>query len=855
MKSLALALTMFILCGFLFAQEPKFQFTHKGSVLHVKFSPSGSKLISYSSGNQDLALWEVSTGHLLWKRPISFIQKADEYYTLNAIAWSPDEKLVATGSANGTVQLWNAIDGTFIWRADAAKDDLSAIAFSPDAKIIAATGYGSDAAAATLISVTNGAPIKKLIGNKCRAIGIAFDPSGKELSVGNLDGNVVRWNLATDKPINTADCKGRYAYAGERSFSQDLSLSVRRTTADQIVLEDNDGKVIKTFELNDSRLRSVVNSRAQKAIIEKYGGYRLYDLSSSAERTLSDCVSGSAFDLSDDGRYFAQSCDGFKTSIRVTDLNSDRSWLLDGHPSKINAIAYSPDFSLLAVAGNDGNAYLFEPTTRSLKKMFAGTGSRLTALAFSSDGKLLITGDENGMLHRWNLSTDTLLNDVKVTDRSDDIDKIEASLDGKTILVLIKSVAFVLDTELRVRGSLQTPDGYSSTSGNMTSTYSSVPTQAAAFSSTGKQLITAHRDGTLRFWDISTIGQLKKLKIADSVGFVATVDSSHVLTIATVGGKARFQFVDSVSGKTIRQSAAFEPSYSEKMFLSPDKRLAAITDISGDTIICNIDTMMLRTLDDGLSGSDSVAFSPDARTFFIGGENQNLSLYDTRTLKKQWSLLSNFKPSPAETQLDDERAARVAKLTRSKKERDEKAAAYVKTNRNKVYVTFEHFGDMSDPGEKRLVETNDLKESSAKKQPTESNAVWLRLHNNSGLPIQIPTESMYLSGPECSFQFLNGEKLSGLCKDREIGVWFGVKDSKDKWVPYGFDFGSSVILLPNSWVVFPVPLSIWSKSYSIVFDYSFQNIRASENDRDMDFGAKIELRVSKLTVRHYGAFK
>src|SRR4051794_3780494 len=100
MKSLTLAVVVLASVGLLSAQEKNFQFTHKGSVLHIKFSPSGSKLLSYSSGNQDLAAWEVSTGRLLWKRPISFIQKADEYYTLDSFAWSPDEGLIATGSAN-----------------------------------------------------------------------------------------------------------------------------------------------------------------------------------------------------------------------------------------------------------------------------------------------------------------------------------------------------------------------------------------------------------------------------------------------------------------------------------------------------------------------------------------------------------------------------------------------------------------------------------------------------------------------------------------------------------------------------------------------------------------------------------
>jgi WD40 repeat protein len=850
MKALVLALVPFILCGLLFAQGPRFQFTHKGSVLHIKFSPTGSKLISYSSGNQDLALWDVSTGNLLWKRPISFIQKADEYYTLQAFAWSPDEKLIATGSANGTVQLWNSSDGAFVWRAEVSKEGVSAITFSPDARTVATTEYSGNGAAATLIDVRSGTSVKILRGNKCGAIGIAFDSSGNELSIGNLNGNVVRWDLATGKSINPADCKGSYAYGGERSYSEDLTLSVRRTTADQIVIEDFSGKVLKPLTLNDSKMRSVINAKANNAVIREYGGYRLYDLASGAEKKLSDCVSGSAFDLSADGRYFAQSCDGFKTSIRVTDLNSDRSWLIDGHPSKINAVVYSPDFSVLAVAGNDGNAYLFDPATRSLKKRLVGNGSRLTTLAFTSDGKRLDTGDENSVLHRWDLSTGSILDEAKVTDdRSDDIDKIETSIDGKNTLVLINSAVFLLDNELRVRGTLQTPDGYSSTSGNVTSTYSSMPINSAAFSFDGGQVITAHPDGTLRFWDVSKIEQVKKVKVADSVKFVASVDRTSVLALAMVGTKARFHLIDSVTGKSIRQSVGIEPSYLEKMSLSPNKRIAAITGNIGDTVICDLDTMMLRTLDYGLSGEDSVAFSRDAKTFFIGGENQNLSLYDAASLKRQWTLLPEFVPSAAEIRLAEEKDLRVAEVVKNKKIRNREATAYVRANRNKVYITLEHYGEMSDPGEKRMIERSELNQSKSKKSSAESNAIWLRLHNDSSLPIEVPTESMYLSDPKCFHQFPNGEKLSGLCRDREIGIWFGVKDRQNKWVPYGFDFGSSVILLPHSSVLFPVPLSVWNKSYSVVFDYSFQNIRASENDRDMDFGSKVEMRVSKSSSR------
>ncbi|MEP6945080.1 MAG: hypothetical protein ABJA02_04125, partial [Acidobacteriota bacterium] len=144
---------------------------------------------------------------------------------------------------------------------------------------------------------------------------------------------------------------------------------------------------------------------------------------------------------------------------------------------------------------------------------------------------------------------------------------------------------------------------------------------------------------------------------------------------------------------------------------------------------------------------------------------------------------------------------------------------------------------------------NELNESKKATALSDSNAVWLSLHNDSTLPIQVPTQSMYLPNAKCFHQFPNGEKLSGLCKDREIGIWFGVKDRLNKWIPYGFDFGSSAILLPHSSVLFPVPLSVWNKQYSIVFDYVFLNSRASENDKKMDFGGNVEVRVNKSTVR------
>jgi WD40 repeat protein len=834
------------------AQTLPFQFTHKGSILHVKFSPSGAKLLSYSSGNQDMCMWDVSTGRVIWKRPISFIQKADEYYTLDSIAWSPDERLVATGSANGTVQLWKSETGEFLWIADVTKTGVAAIAFNPNGETLAAVPYSDKAVAARLLDVATGKSIRTYSGDECEHIAATITQDGTELRIGDLHADVARWSFSSGRLLSASDttCRSHYSYGGERSYSSELSLSVRRTTADKAVIEETNGKIIEETKLVDSKLWSAINARAKVAIIGEYGGYRLYDLSSGTERVLNDCTSGSAFDISPDGQTFAQSCDGFKTVIKLTNLVTGKVSLFDGHPSNIHAISYSPDHSLIAAAGNDGNAYLFDPESKRLIKTLAGDGNRLTALAFRPDGKSLLTGDDNGTIHEWNLISGTRSKNVKPNDRSDDVERIETSKDSKSVLVFMHQELMVLNGDLSFRSFLTTPEGYSSTSGEMTITYSSVPVSGASFIDGGSTIITGHSDGSIRVWDTTSGRQTKKIGVADGIRSVAGIPTrTAVASVVDEKDKTRLLVISPKDGKILSRTVQFDGSYAEKLMVSPDGQFAAVTDISGDTFIVDLNTMQIRELNH-LSGSDSVAFNSDSKTFFIGGENQNIELYDTVSLKKLWQLIPDFEPSSAELKLENDRRSRNQVLADIESKRDKQAAIDVEKYSKLIAVSFLHFGDMSDPGEKRMLEPDMVNESRGVVSRNRANAAWFRLKNNSPLPINIPTESMYLPDPKCFYQFLDGQKIFGSCGEREVGIWFGVKDNNGKWVPYGFDFGSSVNLLPGSSVIFPVPLTLINKDYRIVFDYSFQNVRASENDREWNYGHKVELSIdSKLLPR------
>jgi WD40 repeat protein len=77
---------------------------HLGTVEAVAFSPSG-KLLATASGDASARIWRVSSG-----KCVATMTGHD--YTVRAVAFSPSGKLLATASADATARLWDAASGT-----------------------------------------------------------------------------------------------------------------------------------------------------------------------------------------------------------------------------------------------------------------------------------------------------------------------------------------------------------------------------------------------------------------------------------------------------------------------------------------------------------------------------------------------------------------------------------------------------------------------------------------------------------------------------------------------------------------------------------------------------------------------
>jgi WD40 repeat protein len=111
--------------------------------------------------------------------------------------------------------------------------------------------------------------------------------------------------------------------------------------------------------------------------------------------------------FSHDGRLLAGAEDyNDKPRVCIWDV-IDGSLLheLDGHNGLTFALAFSPDGNLLATGNEDNTARLWEIPSGNLKATLKGHVARVPGVAFSPDGKTLATGSFDRNVKLWNIAT------------------------------------------------------------------------------------------------------------------------------------------------------------------------------------------------------------------------------------------------------------------------------------------------------------------------------------------------------------------------------------------------------------------------------------------------------------------
>jgi predicted NACHT family NTPase len=155
----------------------------------LTFSSDGRTLASVAGIDPTIKLFDISTGAVV--RTLK-----GHSGIVRSVAFSPEGKTLATCSY-GTVKLWDLSTGTVLRTLE---DGGSVIAFSPDGKILAS---GSLDNTVKLWEVPTGTELRTLKGHSLAVNSVAFSPDGKTLASGSLDHTIKLWDVSTGAELRT----------------------------------------------------------------------------------------------------------------------------------------------------------------------------------------------------------------------------------------------------------------------------------------------------------------------------------------------------------------------------------------------------------------------------------------------------------------------------------------------------------------------------------------------------------------------------------------------------------------------------------------------------------------------------
>jgi len=164
----------------------------------IAFSPGGGALAVGAAG---LQLWNPATRRLTASAPIPRAVPGD---IVNAVAFSPDGKLIATGYGDGRIQLWRrapALVPLGTPQQASGSGLVEFVAFRGDGKVLAS---GGDDGTVRLWDITNPArprQVAEITDARTYVFSVAFGPSGATLAAASADDRVRLWNVANPTAV------------------------------------------------------------------------------------------------------------------------------------------------------------------------------------------------------------------------------------------------------------------------------------------------------------------------------------------------------------------------------------------------------------------------------------------------------------------------------------------------------------------------------------------------------------------------------------------------------------------------------------------------------------------------------
>jgi len=340
------------------------------------------KLVAVGSGEGTIAVWDL----VAHKRLDTGITGTG---TVMAVKFSPDGTKLAVSSVNSKskdsgIKVWSIPDGKLIRRLGDRKPAIGPVAWRPDGTALAAEAIGPDGT----LSLGEWDPNT---GNVIRWLGtgrpdmftIAYSPAGDRLAIGNGNGSLDLWDTTNGTLVVEQTEHAKTAVPNKEgivsvsvAFSRDLLAT--SSVSDNIIRfwDPHTGVLVREFP--DITRHVTDPGQGPGAIAFSADGTTLYTNSDTTALTMWDPLTGSFI--------------GTLTQGPRTGTTAGQTML---------AIAVSRDGSTRVAAASDGTVLRW----RTNVNWHSSPTASVTGLDFSPDSGMVTAGDADGAVATWDVRT------------------------------------------------------------------------------------------------------------------------------------------------------------------------------------------------------------------------------------------------------------------------------------------------------------------------------------------------------------------------------------------------------------------------------------------------------------------
>ena len=576
---------------------------------------------------------------------------------INDIKFSPDGTRFAVATKIG-VWMYDAKTGTEITLFQGDRQNIKGIAFSSDGSTL--TGASSDGTISRWNVATGELQDILVEDNRVHLYSVAFSEDATRLAGLNIhkrNDEVLIWNLdnpirPTIKDIYVSNTEGgtprialspdaRFLAIGEEEKEDEYPIQVWNTDTGEHLLTLENNKYIRTLVFSpDSRILACCN----------FYRIRFWDLDTSTLlRTFKTDFASNTLAFSSDGKLLASGEDAtvllWKTASKQQGLKARFSqyktaFKLKGHKEDISSLVFSPDGKMLLSGSDDGTIRAWDTTTGGQKYICPGHVKKISDIAASDNGNTLFSiHSREDQLIKWDINTGHPLSSTSFN--METLDKIFPMISPKASMIAVddyhwdiieKRKLKLLDvSKNRLRANLK-GHGYPSESLSLHLAYSSDEKSLACTSS-------KHQIGVIHLWDIAnpqksffsiifnskTIHpkftlQGKALEV-DSLAF-----SPDGKILASSGGGAEINLWNVETGKLLFRLIGNQRRNYTLTFSPDQKILASVNHATID--LWNLSTRkLLRKINKGKS-VNALQFSPDGRILVSREWDGNIKLFD-----------------------------------------------------------------------------------------------------------------------------------------------------------------------------------------------------------------------------------